>query len=99
MKISTYGHGKIGVRGKKALILKVIKEGPKNTQELYAFVGARTESQKANVRKVLSYLKHRGLIVKVPRTSCWAITEKGMRVVECIEIIEEIEGRGAPGGI
>ncbi len=87
------------MKGKKALILKILREGPKNTKEIYAFMGAKTESQKANVRKVLSHLRRKGLIVKVPGSSYWAITERGLKVLECLEVIEEVETHGAPGGI
>ncbi len=91
--------GKQRLKGKKALILRMLREGPKSTQEIYSLMGAKTESQKANIRKALSLLKRKGLIVKVPGSSYWAITEKGLKVLECLEVIEEVEAHGAPGGI
>ena len=46
-------------------------------------------SQKANVRKALSELRNKGLIYKMSKSPYYALTEKGKRVAECIEVIEE----------
>ena len=54
-------------RGKKALILKLLE---KESKIIYRFLGAETESQKANMRKALNELQN-----KVSKSSYRALTE------------------------
>ena len=80
------------MRGKKVEILRFLKEGPQTSYDIYRLLGAETEGQKANVRKLLSELRNKGLIMKVPKSPYWAITSKGLKVLECVELLEEVEG-------
>jgi len=74
---------------KEVEVLKALGDGPLKASELYAKLGAFTESQQANLRKVLKRLRDRGLIYKVPKSTLYALTGKGIKVLECVEILEE----------
>ena len=89
MSIYSYTGGE--VRGKKLEILRLLKTGPKISYEIYTHLNANTESQKANVRKALSELRSKGLVMKIPNSPYWSITGKGLRVLECLELLEEVE--------
>lgn len=74
---------------KEAEVLKALGNGPLEARELYAALGALTESQQANLRKVLKRLRDKGLIYRVPKSTLYALTSKGMKILECIKLLEE----------
>ncbi len=76
------------LRGKAKLLLEFLEERPRTPKEIYAYLGAETEAQRANARKLLRKLKEKGLIVK-EWTGLYALTEKGKKVLECLKLLEE----------
>ena len=74
---------------KEAEVLKALEEGPLPSRELYVKLGANTESQQANLRKVIKRLRDRGLIYKIPRSNLYALTGKGKKILECIKLLED----------
>ena len=70
-------------------VLKALGDGPLEARELYAALGALTEAQQANLRKVLKRLRDKGLIYKIPKSNLYALTKKGMKILECVMILEE----------
>ena len=73
---------------KEKAVLKFLQE-PKTMSEIYQFLGADTEGRKANVRKLVSKLRNKGLIQKLPHSPYYYITTKGRKVLECLELLEE----------
>ncbi|UXD22869.1 hypothetical protein IPA_09085 [Ignicoccus pacificus DSM 13166] len=74
---------------KEVEVIKALAEGPLKPKELYAKLGAHTEGQQANLRKVIKRLRDKGLIMKIPKSNLYVLTGKGMRILECIRILEE----------
>ncbi len=74
---------------KEVEVIKALAEGPLTPRELYSRLGALTESQQANLRKVLKRLRDKGLIYKIPKSNLYALTKNGYRILECIRILEE----------
>ncbi len=56
--------------------------------ELYSALGALTEGQKAGWRKVLLELRRKGLVERA-HGELYRLTEKGMKILECIHILGE----------
>ena len=73
---------------KERELLKFLQE-PKTMPEIYQFMGADTEGKKANVRKLVSKLRNKGLIQKLPNSPYYYITSKGKKILECIKLLEE----------
>jgi len=80
--------GKVVLRGKARRVLELLEEGPKTPSEIYLALGARTESQKRNARKVLEQLREKGLIQRYPPPLC-SLTDKGEKVLECLKLLEK----------
>jgi len=76
------------LRGKARRILELLEEGPKTASEIYLYMGATTESQKRNLRKVLEKLREKGLIQRHP-PPLYSLTSKGKKVLECLKLLEE----------
>ena len=74
---------------KEKELLRFLSEGPKLMQEIYDHFNADTEGKKANVRKLVSKLRNKGLIQKLPRSPYYYITNKGKKVLECLKLLEE----------
>ena len=74
---------------REAEVLKALKNGPLKANELYEALGALTESQQANLRKILKRLRDKGLIYRIPKSTLYTLTSKGKKVLECLELLEE----------
>ncbi len=82
-------HGRRMLGPKERELLKFLSEGPKLMQEIYEHFQADTEGKKANVRKLVSKLRNKGLIGKLPKAPYYVLTPKGKKILECIRLLEE----------
>ncbi len=76
------------LRGKARAILELLEQGPKTATEIYLALGATTESQKRNLRKVLEKLREKGLIQRHP-PQFYSLTSKGREALRCVRLLEE----------
>ncbi len=74
---------------KERELLKLLSEGPKLMADIYERFGADTESKKVNARKLVSKLRKKGLVTKLPKAPYYVLTEKGRKVLECLKLLEE----------
>ena len=69
-------------------VLEALEEGPLFPKELYQKLGANTESQQANLRKVIKKLIEKGLVQRHPSPMI-SLTEKGRKALELVKLLEQ----------
>ena len=75
---------------KKLRALLALKEGPLTMDEIYAKLGAKSESEKSAVRRAIAELRNKGFVMKIPKTRLYTLTGKGMKLLECLDVCKEL---------